>query len=177
MSDSPTVEEAMKRPDWPQFKQAMDVEMEAMKRTGTFGDGLVPRPIGRNVAGSKWALRIKRKANGEIDKYKARLVARGFTQVQGVDFETFSPTAKLSSLRTILSIATRFDWDIKVFDYSAAFLNGEFTPDEEIYMEQAPHYINGNQGDVIRLHRTIYGLKQVASFQPVFHQTQRASGI
>ena len=99
MSDSPTVEEAMKREDWPLFKQAMDVEMEAMKRTGTFGDRLVPRPPGRNVVGSKWALRIKRTANGEIDKYKARLVAKGFTQVQGVDYyETYSPTAKLSSL-------------------------------------------------------------------------------
>jgi hypothetical protein len=59
-----------------------------------------------------------------------------------------------------LSIATRFDWDIKVFGYSAAFLNGEFTADEEIYMEQAPHYTNGNAQDVIRLQRTIYGLKQ-----------------
>ena len=158
-SDTPTVEEAMKRSDWPQFKAAMDVEMETMRRTGTFGDGPIQRPIGRNIVGSKWALRIKRKANSEIDKYKARLVARGFTQVQGVDYyETFSPTAKLSSLRTILSIATRFDWDIKVFDYSAAFLNGEFAPDEEIYMEQAPYYTNGNSQEVIRLHRTIYGL-------------------
>jgi hypothetical protein len=57
MSDSPTVEEAMERPDWPQFKQAMDVEMEAMRRTGTFGSGLVPRPIGRNVVGSKSCMR------------------------------------------------------------------------------------------------------------------------
>jgi hypothetical protein len=64
-------------------------------------------------------------------------------------FETFSPTAKLSSLHTILSIATQFNWDIKVFDYSAAFLNGEFAPDEEIYMEQAPHYSNGNSQEVI----------------------------
>ncbi len=161
LSDEPSVEEAMTREDWPLFKQAMDVEIEAMKRTGTFGDGPVPMPIGHNIVGSKWALRIKRKANGEIDKYKARLVARGFTQVQGVDyFETFSPTAKLSSLRTILSIATRYDWDIKLFDYSAAFLNGEFSDNEEIYMEQPPHYTNGNPNEVIRLRRTIYGLKQ-----------------
>ncbi len=160
-SDSPTVDEAMQRSDWPLFKQAMEVEMEAMKRSGTFGDGPVPRPIGSNVVSAKWVLTIKRKADGEIDKYKARLVARGFTQVQGVDyFETFSPTAKLSSLRTLLSIATRFDWDIKVFDYSAAFLNGEFTDKEEIYMEQPPYYSNGNANEVIRLWRTIYGLKQ-----------------
>jgi hypothetical protein len=85
LSDSPTVEEAMTQPDWPQFKAAMDVEMKAMKRTSTFGDSLVPRPIGRNVVRLKWALRIKHKTNGEIDKYKARLVARGFTKVQGVN--------------------------------------------------------------------------------------------
>ncbi|SJL02247.1 uncharacterized protein ARMOST_05573 [Armillaria ostoyae] len=161
MSDEPSVEEAMQREDWLLFKQAMDVEMEAMKRTGTFGDGPTPRPIGCNIVGSKWALRIKRKANGEIDKYKARLIAHGFTQVQGVDyFETFSPTAKLSSLRTFLSIATHYNWDIKLFDYSAAFLNGEFSDNEEIYMEQPPHYTNGNPNEVIRLRRTIYGLKQ-----------------
>jgi hypothetical protein len=71
----------MKREDW-LFKQAMDAEMEAMRRTGTFGDRLFPRPLGRNVVGSKWALRIKGKAYGEIDKYKARLVVKGFIQVQ-----------------------------------------------------------------------------------------------
>ncbi len=150
--DEPSVKEAMTREDWLLFKQAMDVEIEAMKRTGTFGDGPMPMPIRHNIVGSKWALRIKCKANGEIDKYKARLVARGFTQVQGVDyFETFSPTAKLSSLQTILSIATHYNWDIKLFDYSAAFLNGEFSDNEEIYMEQPPHYTNGNPNEVIRL--------------------------
>jgi hypothetical protein len=59
-----------------------------------------------------------------------------------------------------LSTAACFDWDIKVFNHSAAFLNGEFTANEEIYMEQAPHHSNGNSQDVIRLQRTIYGLKQ-----------------
>jgi len=161
MPDAPTIEEAMKRLDWPLFKIAMNTEMEAMKRTGTFGNGPIPRPPDKNIIGSKWTLRIKRKANGEIDKYKARLVACGFTQVQGVDyFEMFSPTAKLSSLRTILSIATYLNWDIKVFDYSTAFLNGEFSPEEEIYMEQAPHYTNGNPKDIIQLRCIIYGLKQ-----------------
>jgi len=80
------------------------------------------------------------------------LVTHGFIQVQGVDyFETFSSTAKLSSLQTILSIATHLDWDIKVFDYSAAFLNREFSLEEEIYMEQAPHYTNSNPKDIIQL--------------------------
>lgn len=161
LSDEPSLEEAKKRDDWPLFKQAMDVEMKTMRNTGTFGDRFVPRPSGRNVVGSKWAFRVKRKADGAIDKYKARLVAKGFTQVQGVDyFETFSPTAKLASLRTIFSIAARYDWEIQVFDYSAAFLNGVFSEDEEIFMEQAPEYQNGNPNEVIRLQKTIYGLKQ-----------------
>jgi len=72
MLNASTIEEAMKRPDWPLFKIAMDTEMEAMKRTGTFGNGPIPRPPDKNIIGSKWTLRIKRKANGEIDKYKAQ---------------------------------------------------------------------------------------------------------
>ena len=88
----------------------MDTEIEVIKKTGIFENGPIPRPPDKNIVGSKWTLRIKRKANGKINKYKAWLVVHGFTQVQGVDyFETFSPTAKLSSLWTILSIATHLD--------------------------------------------------------------------
>lgn len=77
----------------------MDTEIEAMKKMGTFGNGPIPQPSDKNIIRSKWILRIKRKANREINKYKAQLVAYGFIQVQGVGyFETFSPTAKLLSL-------------------------------------------------------------------------------
>jgi len=71
MPDVLTIEEAMKWLDWPLFKKVMDTEIEAMKRTGTFGNGPIPQPPDKNIIGSKWTLRIKRKANSKIDKYKA----------------------------------------------------------------------------------------------------------
>jgi len=77
--------------------------------------------------------RVKRKADGSIDKYKARLVAQGFTQRHGVDyFMTFSPVAKLASFRTILAIAVCYNWDIESFDFNGAYLNGELDNNEEI---------------------------------------------
>jgi hypothetical protein len=94
--DDPTRHrEAQSRTDWPLWQQAMDREMKTLKDAGTWET--VPRPTGRNIVGSKWVFRIKRKADGDIDKYKARLVARGFTQIYGTDyFETYSPVAKLT---------------------------------------------------------------------------------
>ena len=71
MPDALTIEEAMKWLDWLLFKIAMDTEIETMKKTGTFGNGPIPQPPDKNIIGSKWTLRIKRKANGKIDKYKA----------------------------------------------------------------------------------------------------------
>ena len=71
MPDVLTIEEAMKQPDQPLFKIAMDTEMEVIKKTGIFGNGPIPRPPDKNIVESKWTLRIKRKANGKINKYKA----------------------------------------------------------------------------------------------------------
>jgi Reverse transcriptase (RNA-dependent DNA polymerase) len=98
--------------------------------------------------------------DGSINKYKARLVARGFTQIYGVDyFDTFSPVAKLASIRTILAIATRLDWDVDTFDFNSAFLNGELGDDEEIYMQEPPGFEEGSIY-VKRLRKSLYGLKQ-----------------
>jgi len=87
---------------------------------------VVPWPKNTNIVSSKWVFKIKRNAAGEIDKYKARLIAQGFTQVLGVDYyETYAPVARLTSLRLILAIAARQDWDIDIFDFHSAFLNGK----------------------------------------------------
>ena len=156
----PTWEEARKRPDWPHWEAAIKAELSALKDAGTFQ--LVSRPLGKNVVDCKWVLRIKKNAAGEIEKYKARLVARGFTQVHGVDYyETFAPTAKLASIRTILAIAARNDWDIDMFDFNSAYLNGELDEGEEIYMEQPPGYETANRRSFVwRLRKALYGLKQ-----------------
>lgn len=142
------------------WKEAIDAEIRTLIKADTWE--LVPRPADANVIGSKFVLRIKLKAGGAIDKFKARLVAQGFTQVEGVDyFLTFAPVAKLASLRIILAIAARNDWDVQVFDFHAAFLNGEFDDNEELYMEQPPDHEFANRRDyVLRLRKTIYGLKQ-----------------
>ena len=156
--DPRTVNEAQSRSDWPLWQQAMDREMKTLKDAGTWET--VPRPTGRNIVGSKWVFRIKRKADGDIDKYKARLVARGFTQIYGTDyFETYSPVAKLSSLRTILALAAHEDWDIDCFDFDGAYLNGELGKDEDIYMKNPPGY-DEDDSTVKHLKKSLYGLKQ-----------------
>jgi len=96
-----------------------------------------------------------------IDKYKARLVACGFTQIFGVDYyNTFSPVTKLASFCSILALAVQFDWDIKSFDFNGAYLNGKLDEDEEIYMQAPPGYEGQGEHSVKRLKKSLYGLKQ-----------------
>ena len=100
---------------------------------------------------------------GEIDKYKACLVAHGFTQVYGVDYyETYAPIACLASLRLILALAARHDWEIEVFDFHSAFLNGKLDDNEVIYMELPPGFEKSGRDTVTRLQVALYGSKQGA---------------
>lgn len=133
--DPGTLEEARGRSDWPRWEEAMQKELDALKRAGTWK--VVPRPEEKNIVDCKWVFHIKRNANGNIKKYKARLVARGFTQIYGTDYmETFAPVAKLSSLCTIIAFANRKDWSIEVFDFNSAFFNSVLN--KEIYMNLPP---------------------------------------
>jgi len=117
----------------------MDREIGSLEHAGTWTT--VPRPHGKNVVRCKWVFRLKRKADGSIDKYKAHLVARGFTQIYGVDYyNTYSPVAQLTSFHFILTIAARNDWEVEAFDFNSAYLNGELDADEEIYMQELPGY-------------------------------------
>ena len=144
-----TLTKVRSRSDWPCWKEVMDRELATLERVGTWTD--VPRPSDKNIVGSKWVFRVKRKADGSIDKYKARLVAQGFTQIYGVDyFTTFLPITKLTSFRIILAAAARFDWDIESFDFNGAYLNGELDNNKEIYMYSPPGY-NGDRQTVKRL--------------------------
>ncbi len=103
-ADPKTLAEVWSRSDWPCWKEVMDRKMATLEKASTWVT--VPRPSGKNIVDSKWVFRVKRKADGSIDKYKAQLVAHGFTQIYGVDyFVTFSPVAKLSSFRPILAVA------------------------------------------------------------------------
>ena len=116
--------------------------------------------IARNVIDSKWVLRVKKNATGDIDKYEARLVARGLTQIYGVDYyDTFAPVAKLSSIHLLLAIATRNGWAADVSDFNSAYLNSKL--DEDVYLKQPPdHAFADRKAFVLKLEKALYGLKQ-----------------
>jgi hypothetical protein len=111
----------------------MDEEFNALIKTGTWT--LVPKTNSMNIVGTKWVFRIKRKADGSIERYKARLVAKGFHQQEGIDyFETYSPVVKPITIHTVLSLAVSAGWCIKQVDVSNAFLHGQLQ--EPVYMSQ-----------------------------------------
>src|SRR5713101_7862321 len=96
---------------------------------------VIPRPIGKSVVTSRWLYKVKHAADGSVEKYKARFVARGVSQVEGGDYdETFAPVARYSSNRAVISIAAEMGWKINQMDVKTAFLNGLLQ--EEVYLEQ-----------------------------------------
>ncbi|KAK4400592.1 Retrovirus-related Pol polyprotein from transposon TNT 1-94 [Sesamum angolense] len=96
---------------------------------------LVDLPSGSKSLGCKWIMKRKYKADESIDKYKARMVAKGFKQKEGLDFfDTYSPVTRITSIQVLIAIAALYDLEIHQMDVKTAFLSGEL--DEEIYMEQ-----------------------------------------
>jgi Reverse transcriptase (RNA-dependent DNA polymerase) len=146
----------MARPDAADWEMVCDAERRAFESMGVYD--IVPRPKGRKVIGSRWVFCIKRGPDGAILKYKARLVAQGFTQIEGVDYdETFAPVAKLASLRVIMAMAAERDLELHQMDVKSAYLNGELR--EEIFME-APLGFDIPNGMVLCLIKAVYGTKQ-----------------
>lgn len=120
---------------------------------------LVKLPRGRKTISNRWVFRVKRGADGEIQRYKARLVCRGFSQIHGIDFnETFSPVARFDTIRAILSVAANEHLELAQFDVKTAFLNGSL--EEEIYMDLYINLRASKTGLVCKLHKSLYGLKQ-----------------
>jgi hypothetical protein len=161
MSDDPKepkdFQEAMSSPEKLKWMEAMDEEMKSQKENNTWD--LVELPNGKKTVGCKWVFKIKRNASGEIVKYKARLVAQGFTQKFGVDYdEVFAPVTRLTTLRVLLGIASKKKLILKHFDVKTAYLCGNL--DEEIFMRQPRGYQQGSL--VCKLKKSLYGLKQSA---------------
>lgn len=151
-------EEALTLPDAGKWKEAINEEMKSLLQNRTWH--LVDLSKNRRAIGNRWVFKIKTKPNGYVDRYKGRLVGKGFTQKYSIDYqETFSPVAKPSSIKMILSIATKENLKLNQVDVKTAFLYGNL--DEEIYMNQ-PVGFNDGSGRVCRLDKSIYGLKQAS---------------
>ena len=134
LEDEPqSFKEAMSTPEAPLWKKAVNSEIESILQNHTWE--LVDLPLGCKPLGYKWIFKRKMKADGSIDKYKARLVVKGYKQKEGVDyFNTYSPVTRITSIRMLIAIAALHNLEIHQMDVKTAFLNGEL--DEEIYMEQ-----------------------------------------
>ncbi|CAN1753617.1 Retrovirus-related Pol polyprotein from transposon TNT 1-94 [Linum perenne] len=149
------LQEALLVPEW---KQAVMEEIKALEKNKTWT--IETLPTGKKTVDCKWIFAIKYRADGKVDRFKARLVARGFTQSYGIDYqETFAPVAKLNTIRVLLSLAVNNDWNLHQLDIKNAFLNGDLT--EEVYME-IPAGVETKLGEnkVCRLRKALYGLKQ-----------------
>jgi transposase InsO family protein len=160
-SDAPepkSFRQAMSGPDANKWYEAAAVEMQAHLDNGTWE--LVKLPAGRKAIGSKWVFKIKRNADGSIERYKARLVAQGFSQRPGIDFtETFAPTTKWAALRSIFALAAFEDLELESVDISNAYLNGELK-DVEIYMKQPEGFEVKDSSWAAKLQKGLYGMKQ-----------------
>jgi hypothetical protein len=121
---------------------------------------LTELPKHKNPIGCKWIYKPKFKSDGSIDKYKARLVAKGYSQIEGIDYvETFAPVAKLSTIRLLISLATKYHWKLDQLDVKSGFLNGELK--EEVYLTQPKGFVEqGKEHLVCKLNKALYGLKE-----------------
>ena len=150
--------DAMNSDESDYWTEAIHREYQSLEANGTWE--LVDLPKGRKAIDSKWVFALKRDVNGNIERYKARLVARGFKQEEGVDyFETFSPVARTSSIRIILALVAMYDYELAQADAITAFLNSSL--DEKLYMKQPEGFeAKGKEDKVCLLVKSIYGLKQ-----------------
>jgi hypothetical protein len=137
---------------------AMKEELKMIEKNQTWE--LVDRPQHKKAIGVKWIFRTKMNSDGSMNKYKARLVVKGYAQMFGVDFsETFAPVAKMDTIRMLLAFAAQKGWTLHQMDVKSAFLNGYL--EEEIFVEQPEGFsIAGQENQVYQLKKALYGLKQ-----------------
>ena len=134
-----TLAEAKRRPDWPLWEKAIEEELAMLKAAGTWR--LEEAPPGANIIGSKWVFKVKKDAAGNVVRYKARLIAQGFSQIGGVDYDnTYTPVARLVSSRAVIAMADRLGLELHQVDIKGAYLNGMLNDDEVLYMQHPPGY-------------------------------------
>jgi hypothetical protein len=129
LTEPSSFQEAVQYPTW---VDVMVEEYDSIVKNSVWD--IVPRPIDKSVVGSRWIYKVKQATDGSVEKYKANFVARGFSQIEGIDYgETFSPGARYSSIRSILALSVQMGWHIHQMDVKTAFLNGII--EEEVYIE------------------------------------------
>ena len=139
--------------------KAMQAELHALQMNNTWT--LTTLPPHKVAIGCRWVYKIKYNADGTIERYKARLVAKGYTQMEGLDFlDTFSPVAKLTTVRLLLALAVLNNWHLRQLDMNNAFLHSELN--KEVYMQLSPGLLVDKPHQVCRLQRSLYGLKQAS---------------
>ena len=151
-----TYKTAMNSPESKEWDASMKEELQSLKEQQV--STVVPLPPDVKPLTCRWLFKVKYDKNNKPIRYKSRVVAQGYKQVAGVDFdETYAPVARLQSIRMLLSIAAHHDLELKQLDFKTAFLNA--TLDTPIYMKIPPG-VDHNPGDVWLLHKALYGLKQ-----------------
>jgi len=155
-SEPDSYTDAINRWDAEKWRQAITEELNAHRENKTW-EIVTKTPNMREIS-AKWVFKVKHNADGSIERYKARLVARGFVQKKGVDYnEVFSPVVRMDSIRLLFSVCAQYEMHFKQFDITTAFLNGDI--EEELYLDP-PEGLTVPEGSTCRLRRSLYGLKQ-----------------
>ena len=162
-TDPSSVQDANSRPDAHHWKSARQAERQSLQQLQVLTSVPISQvPKGTTLLSSMYIHKLKTKPDGSVDKYKARLVVKGFKQKHGVDYtDTFAPVAKFTTLRTILALAAQNGWELRQFDVATAFLYADL--EEEIYMTFPPgeeEYTADGEPMVALLLKSLYGLKQ-----------------
>ncbi|KAE8985413.1 hypothetical protein PR002_g22645 [Phytophthora rubi] len=152
-----TLEEARRSPQWTEWKKAILAEIEALRANGTFT--VVTPPAGAHVIGTTMNFRVKRHADGRVDRLRARICAQGFQEIYMIDFvDTYAPVARLISIRVFLAECNQSGIHIRQGDVPTAFVKANLR--EVIYVKQPKGFEEGEPGQVWLLHKALYGLKQ-----------------
>ncbi|KAL0412157.1 UNVERIFIED_CONTAM: Retrovirus-related Pol polyprotein from transposon RE1 [Sesamum latifolium] len=141
-----------------EWRQAMETKLDALHKNNTWD--VTPLPKDKRAIGYRWIYKLKLKADGSVNKYKARLVVKGYNQIEGISYiDSFSPVAKAVTVRILLAVAASKNWLLHHVDVNNAFLHGFL--EEDIYMEPPEGY-QVLEGNVCKLKRSLYGLKQAS---------------
>jgi hypothetical protein len=142
----------------PKWDNAMDEKMATLDANATWE--LVALPKDKKTIRCKWVYKVKHNVDGSMSKYKTRLVAKGYAQIYGIDYEeTYSPIAKMITVRAIIGMATTKGWSLHQMDVKNDFFHEDLQ--EEVYMEQPPGYVDQTHPNLVcTLKKTLYDLKQ-----------------